>query len=347
VDGADTADAAQPNQPAIEDAPCLAMRYVLVQHGPTALHADLFARIARELATELQERGLAVCERPADHHGPAASVALSRVDAKHILVDIDDHSTDKRISRSVSLAALPEDGHALAVAVAVDELLRASWAELLLRPSQAPKPPTNRSDLQGGRNPIPASASEGAAHVPPAIRGMAPPRETRTPSAWSLRAGGTYQHGAANWNAFGAEVHGYRPLSRPIRLGLAARAYQALRVRDPLGSVAATGAGLGVSLGMCHDTPVRLCVDTQLAADHLAFDTRGSAGASARQRSDWPVVGTLALSTEWPATGRVFCGVEVRAGAAVYGVEAQAGGRTVTGLSGAVFGVSVFAGARQ
>ncbi|MFM2419728.1 MAG: hypothetical protein RL385_4451, partial [Pseudomonadota bacterium] len=203
-------------------------------------------------------------------------------------------------------------------------------------------------DLQGDRNPSPASASEGTAHAPPATRGMAPPRETSTPSAWSLRAGGTYQHSAANWNAFGAEVHGYRALSRPLRLGLAARAYQALRVRDPLGSVAATGAGLGLSLGMCHhDMPVRLCVDAQLAADHLAFDTRSSAGASARQRSDWPVVGALALSTEWPATGRVFCGVELRAGAALHGVEAQAGGRTVTGLSGAVFGISVYAGARQ
>jgi hypothetical protein len=344
-DVANAQASATPSHAAATGAPCLAMRYVLVQHGPAALPTDLFERIAGELATELQERGLAVCERPDEHHGPAASVALSRVDAKHILVDIDDHATDKRISRNVSLAALPDDGHALAVAVAVDELLRASWAELLLRPSQNPQMPPGRGAGQH-RDDDSVLRGERAPHVPPMPRAASPADEARAPAAWSVRAGGTYQYGAEHWNAFGAEVHGYRALSRPLRLGAFAHAYQSLRVRDPLGSVAGTGAGLGVSLGMCHDTPLHLCMDAQLAVDRLAFDALGGAGASARDRSDWPVLSSLALSAEWPSTGRIFGGLELTAGAALHGVEARAGERTVTGLAGAVLGVNIFAGAR-
>jgi hypothetical protein len=45
--------------------------------------------------------------------------------------------TDKRVQRTLDLAGLPEDGFPLAVAASADELLRASWAELVLNDAPA------------------------------------------------------------------------------------------------------------------------------------------------------------------------------------------------------------------
>lgn len=52
-----------------------------------------------------------------------------------------DSVTKKRVARDLTLDKLPLDGRALALAVAAEELLRASWAELALSDAPAPSRP--------------------------------------------------------------------------------------------------------------------------------------------------------------------------------------------------------------
>jgi hypothetical protein len=54
-----------------------------------------------------------------------------------LTVEIDDAITAKRVAREVDLRATPPDGRALALAVEADELLRATWAEVVVREAPA------------------------------------------------------------------------------------------------------------------------------------------------------------------------------------------------------------------
>jgi hypothetical protein len=56
-------------------------------------------------------------------------------------VRIDDLLTNKQVSRHIELGTVPFDSRALTIAVGIDELLAASWAELALRrPEPTPTP---------------------------------------------------------------------------------------------------------------------------------------------------------------------------------------------------------------
>ena len=76
---------------------------------------------------------------------PVASVRITTgaTEGIEIAIDVRDAVTDKRLSRTLDLRSLPPDARFLAIAVATDELLRASWLEIAMRtapPQQAPPP---------------------------------------------------------------------------------------------------------------------------------------------------------------------------------------------------------------
>lgn len=61
-----------------------------------------------------------------------------------VRIEVADHATQKQLARDLRLDEFPEDSQALALAVALDELLRASWLELALegakeKPREVPK----------------------------------------------------------------------------------------------------------------------------------------------------------------------------------------------------------------
>jgi hypothetical protein len=74
-----------------------------------------------------------------DDTGLAAQVCVAKTGGDRVTIEIDDALTNKRLVRDIDLRQLPQDGRDLALALAADELLRASWAELGLRND---KPPT-------------------------------------------------------------------------------------------------------------------------------------------------------------------------------------------------------------
>ena len=65
---------------------------------------------------------------------PLARIRIQHLGTARTGIEVYERVTDKRVSRDVDLSAFPEDAMALAIAIAADELLRASWAELWTEP---------------------------------------------------------------------------------------------------------------------------------------------------------------------------------------------------------------------
>lgn len=110
------------------------------------MRVDAPADVTRLLRIELGSRDIESCDAPdASAPPPIATVSTSLgADSAVVRVEVHDRITEKVVSRDVSLAAVPSDTRMLTVALAADELLRASWAELTLKnapPPAAPPPP--------------------------------------------------------------------------------------------------------------------------------------------------------------------------------------------------------------
>jgi hypothetical protein len=120
-----------------------------------------------DLAAALAPQQMSVCTRQADL-GAAAAVVTSRLlDGDRVRIEVDDSLTKKRVSRDVSLKDPKDPSSALIVAVAIDELLRATWAELSLERRASPE---QESDSSGSEEPplvsAPAHEAASAAVLP-------------------------------------------------------------------------------------------------------------------------------------------------------------------------------------
>lgn len=127
------------------------------------LDAPLREAVVRDLSAGLPR--MVVCTvAPSAELAPASTVVLTR--REHgATIEVHDAVTDKRVSRDVDLSGIPEDGHALALAVASDELLRASWSELALRrraQGSAPAPPEVNAAVQDVL--VPGTSDAGGNH---------------------------------------------------------------------------------------------------------------------------------------------------------------------------------------
>lgn len=135
---------------------------------------EVIAEALREhLLAQLTVREIDLCDDRAPGREPIAHVTLDverpANGSVSAVIRILDQLTEKRVERTIDLTSMPDDSRALAVAVAADELLRASWAELhvLDAPEPSQEPPTEvlTALAQTMRNPADAlpSAPESAA----------------------------------------------------------------------------------------------------------------------------------------------------------------------------------------
>ncbi len=101
------------------------------------------AEALRLFRAELAARQIEVCLKAPAGREPLAKATLgaSPVDNSLARIVIEDSVTGKTLTRDVELRNVPPDGRALAIAVAIDELLRASWAELAVLPLGQATPP--------------------------------------------------------------------------------------------------------------------------------------------------------------------------------------------------------------
>jgi hypothetical protein len=102
------------------------------------------------LRVELTSRGFDLCSaRAQDQREPIATIeVVPKPGVVALNVEVRDAVTKKRVSRDIDLGAIPPDGQPLTVALAADELLRASWAELALRSAPPPAEPVPAAVVQ-------------------------------------------------------------------------------------------------------------------------------------------------------------------------------------------------------
>jgi hypothetical protein len=109
--------------------------WVSIAYSGDAWQPQLRASVSADLRAGLELQGIDVC--PLGTEGSERPLALIEMRASEqnqvsVSIDVHDSVTEKRVLRDVNLDTVPDDGHGLTLAVAAEELLRASWAELAL-----------------------------------------------------------------------------------------------------------------------------------------------------------------------------------------------------------------------
>lgn len=236
--------------------------------------------------------------------------ALPRV---AVVIEIDDRVTQKRLARDLDLAAFPEDGRALALAVASDELLRASWIELAM--ADAPPP---------ARPPPPAVTRTVEREVE-----RASPRETVIGVVGAVEAygGGEAQLGGDLFLAHGLGAHARLSLSVGARRGLARDGQHGTVTSSALGGAVeiawlpiAGEARPGLALG--------------LRAAQVFFEAEAAAGGAARNDGGVLVMPALAATFDWQPIAGFVVHAAVGGGVPLLGVAATDEGERITAASG-------------
>jgi hypothetical protein len=301
------------------EAPHVDAAFVL---GPNEL--VLAEKLEGHLRAALAARGIVFCLRP-PQPGGTASLRI-RVEGAQASIEISDALTEKHIARSIDLGRLPRDGWPLALAASSDELLRASWAELVLR--DAPRP----------RHEPPAAVVKA---VQSSVRAETAPR--RIELAPELSA--LWQR----WRrAFGPRLRFAYWLEPHWALLLGAAASFGLSEQSQHGSVRADT--LDLELGAAYGlTPAQArlgaSLELNLVVSRIAFAARANPDGASDSFADWSLASVLRV--------RGFYGAgpwRVSAALGVYAplkpASARDEGKTVTASRGfggeALLGVGAF-----
>jgi len=118
--------------------------WVAVAFAGPSWQAAMEKNVLADLRAGLAQKGIDACTL--GHAGsspPLAVLELSAHAEDRVAVSIQVHDalTEKRVMRDLNLSAFASDAHALAIAAAADELLRASWAELAIEDAPEPSAP--------------------------------------------------------------------------------------------------------------------------------------------------------------------------------------------------------------
>ncbi|MBX3224620.1 MAG: hypothetical protein KF795_29160 [Labilithrix sp.] len=291
------------------------------------LEGTLRARFLSQLGAALSAREIDVCDDD-------RVVAVVDIETKgdEIRIVASDVLFDKRVERTIDVAAMPTDGLPLMLALATDELLRAAWAELLVAGAPASKKPVP-SEI---RRAVGAPAPEAGLAPPPAATSERAARaELGAQAAGEVFGGGQQQLGgdlvAGYWMSPRAGIHG----SLGGRLGLPAMA--------PRGEVRSTAVPIAVGARLALTDPRRalgldLAVRTTLVPVHFVSEARPP--ARGRERTAVAFVGGAAVRGTLATSPSVFMWLEVGVGVTLRAVEARDGLDPVTGLSGVMVGAN-------
>lgn len=297
----------------------------------------LRSRFTQQLRAALATRSIELCTR--DETSPSRSGPLARItleatrtgdDVVALTVTVSDDLTNKRVARDVGLADVPADGRPLMLAQAADELLRASWAELLVR--DAP-PPTRE---------VPVEVTE--AIRPPTV----PPVATEGPPRVEV-------FGAVGAEAFGSGqtqigpdvIVGIFPFARFGAL-LRAGARTASSSETSLGAVAASavvGAATAIASVLPRTGRIGLDAGIELFVTRARYEGRPAGDAIGRNDDATAVHLAIAPRTWIVIAGPLRVMLDVRAGLPLYGVRVVAAERSITGVRGVLVGAEVALGA--
>ncbi len=288
----------------------------------TVLEPRETLRVVELLRAYLGPRRIEVCV--ATVHGatrPAAIVGIGRESQERlsIAIEIQDDVTNKRVVRELELEQAMRNSWPVILAVAADELLRASWAELSL------------PELRDERT------------VAVEVRELV--TEQTQPRRWFTFGGGfAYEYYRGGQQHLGGDVSlAVWPVDRfavHARVGFR----RGLPVSAPHGTIDASAAvlGLGVTVRAVRPT-ARVGVDVKTAADlvYVFFQGRSQGHAKARAGGDLAVTWNAGTDL-WVRVGervRIFAGIAL--GVVARPVHASDAGEIVTSVSGLAVATSL------
>ena len=334
-----SAQRAMPSRVRVESTPCAVGPFDARAWGPL-------------LRNELETDGVETVDVNPTTPDTTAPLAVIRVEfarcdetSTEAAVTIDDELTDKTVRRVVALDDIAAEGRARALALAIAELLRASWIELAIERSQAaeaPAPQAIRRAMLLRVRPRGESAERGA--QPPAQPAARP--EARR--LW-IGAGVDLRTFPGQSGALlgGRVVFDWRPWERgPLRLradaGWAAGTALATRGEIEMNLVS---AGVGVMFGGGDDR-IDLAVGARLEGGWAwVSGTAATAAAVGADGSDAVLLATVTATLRVALSARWSAALDVSAGQTLRYVTVSAGEERVAGLRGPALSVGLGVGA--
>jgi hypothetical protein len=281
------------------------------------VRAALAEAVRSDLRAGLAPSSIDVCaESPAATTEPLARVTIKQTDevGARFSLDVTDSVTQKRVGRDLSLEKLPADGRPLALAVAAEELLRASWAELALRGVHSPQ-----------------------TAAPPEVRAVVEKSERRPePRRFpALGARLSFEHFLGGQTHYGADLFGAVPLGGVAGAFIAAGARRALSEQAPHGSIAASAlsAEVGLSLTFFQQHAFELGAFVSGRLLRLSFEPSAPAGVVASQQTGLAVTSRAGLSLSFGRPGLLRSYSALGAGLPLRSFSAADSGGTITGAS--------------
>jgi hypothetical protein len=288
----------------------------IVGEAPSLSSAPGFVPLLR---AELASRGIDLCTtEAASGAAPIATVLVTpRPDGVTLTVEVRDALTEKQVRRDVALSSVPADGRPLTVALAADELLRASWAELALRSA----PPSSR--------PVPPQVVEAVHDALPAAPRARPSVQLGVGFVWEQYARGMTLYGAD------ARLGGWltRRLELAMQLGL--RTAPTTATAD--GTVQPT-AWSASAVALFTFTPPEsqwgLDAVASFGVERLTFVPTPLGAATGSQQSGYALLASLGPQGWFAIVPALRIGAEVLAIAPLRGVEAADAGTPFVGANG-------------
>jgi hypothetical protein len=284
------------------------------------------SRVLGDLRAGLTSRGIDACpdETGPNNEPPLATVRIAALEKKSVVltVEIRDAVTAKRVSRDIDLAAVPADGRAFAIAIAIDELVWASWAEVAL---------ARKSRKQTTSAPRPAPPPE-------VVKGV----ESELPSsgpASKLGVRFAMEHYLGGQTLLGADAATILPLGERFALDLDAGGRVGLDADAPHGDVHSSSIGFGASgrFAFVHTSFADVGVALGVRAAVVRFRGTAAPGAQGEELSGLTVYGRGGAFTGLRLAGPVSLDAGFGAGAPFRALEATDAGQVVSGVSGAEF----------
>jgi len=305
-----------PSARAQQPASCDASRPVIeLDVQPAALTPLAGEHLYTELRGAVARWGLNLCTQALATGAPLAQVRIIANGPHRIGISARDLATQKVVMRDVDLSDLPPDVHGEAIALAVEELLKASWLELAL--------------ADDATAPVPHEAQQLRVEVSKQLaRPQVTPLSIGVRGAFDVYSGGAMLTGADLL----LTGHARRPLGAQVSAG----ARQGVTHNATHGRIElrALTSDLAVFVRAWTNDSFTLLFPLAVSLSWVTFTGIADAGDIGRSRTG------LALAVSWTANGVVHLGrrasllLAIGPGRVLRGVAAKDQGRTAIALSG-------------
>lgn len=279
--------------------------------------------VMADLRAGFAGRDIDVClAQEGPSQAPLAIVTLEAAPARSVVsIEIRDTLTDKRLGRDVDLGAVPRDGHALAIALATDELVWASWAVLAL-------------ERRARRKPV------AAPHVEHAIEQELPHPRTLSPRL-SLRGAGEVFGGGQRY--LGPEGALSLPVGKRLRLDFSVGVRRGMQVEAPSGSISSEAVGGSTELRylLLRNPNFELGAAAFGYGARIHLRGRPAGSATGSDVSLTALYAGCRLLTEWRLWEALWLGVSIYSAGPVIAAEAMDGDQVATGASGVLLGTQL------